>query len=131
MVCPVCLKEKIRRTLTDFLMAQKVCLICEKEMKRPLDIKEIPFYQGMLKLIYTHQRTPGLEQKLFLHELKHSNVTYIKDPFKEMTEAMYLNIVLNREGIIFLYHFLTLDNLEILDTYQSLNVIEFNHQGMV
>ena len=131
MICPVCLKEKIRRTLTDFLLAQKVCLICEKELKRPLDINEIPFYQGMLKLIYTHQRTPGLEPKLFLHELKHSHVIYIKDSFKQMAEGMYLNIVLNREGIIFLHHFLTLDDLETFDTYQSLNIIEFNHQGMV
>lgn len=123
-ICPICLKHQIRRLWADFLCVYKICLTCEKALARPLEMKEIPFYQNSLEYLYSKHPSPAEDFKLFTKEIHGASCYFPGVKLIEMTNDQYLGLVLNRDTLIVFSDFLLIDDLEALEHFQSLNIIE-------
>ena len=131
MLCPICLKYQIRRSWADFLIAKKVCPKCQKSLDAHFDIKQIPFYQSSMKYIYLSYLDPVHEMMLLVKAIHKQNVYFLRQRILNFTNEEYLGLILNRDSIIVFSEFLKLDDLEALEHFQTLNIIELRDMDML
>lgn len=131
MICPWCLRYQIRRSWADFLVVKKTCSKCQKILDLKLDVKEIPLYQSSLKYVYISSIKPAHESMLMSYSVNFNNVYFPKSRILDFTHEDYLALALNRELLIVFKDFLKLDDLEVLEHFQTLKIIEIRNPDVL
>lgn len=131
MICPICLNYQIRRTWADFLVVKKICLKCQNTLNLKYDVKEILLYQSSLHYIYLNPIEPAHEVMLFSKMIQNQNVYHVSHKILNFSKEEYLGLTLNRNALIVFHEFITLDDLEMLEHFQALNIIEIRNPDVL
>jgi len=130
-ICPWCLRYQIRRSWVDFLVFKKTCSKCQKIVDLKLDVKEIPIYQSSMKYVYIPSIKLAHESMLMSYAVNFNNVYFPKSRILDFTHEDYLGLALNRDLLIVFKDFLKLDDLEVLEHFQTLKIIEIRNPDVL
>ena len=110
---------------------QIICIKCQDLFDAKLDIHEIPLYQSVMQYIYLNPIEPAHEIILLVKTMHKKSVYIPRQRMLNFSNEDYLGLVLNRDALIVFNEFLKLDDLEALDHFQTLYIIELRDVDML
>lgn len=110
MICKVCFKPVIRRSLLDYLSDYTVCKTCEVLEQKSAYIEHIPFFKSLLKIIMFPESQKEPVEAYTLHHICETYFIHLNLDLDD--DTLILMLALHLEDTFYKRAYLTLDNIE-------------------